>query len=179
MLCASYAHALGTPAGTPIANNATVAWNVGPGTAFTANASTQFLVDELVQVTVTLQSVSPVAVTSPDANRQLAFLLTNTGNGNESFTLALNAALAGDQFDPTNARIYLDTNGTMRMSPASTRCTLKRTTRAAPSTRRAGVPFVTFPTSRTGTGNALRSSTPEWRRRGNDQTAGGDGVMTP
>lgn len=117
MLCASYAHALGTPAGTPVANNATVAWNVGPGTAFTANASTQFLVDELVQVTVTLQSVSPVAVTSPDTNRQLAFLLTNTGNGNESFTLALNAALAGDQFDPTNARIYLDTNGTTAYEP--------------------------------------------------------------
>ena len=117
MLCASYAHALGTPAGTPVANSATVAWSIGPGTSFTANASTQVLVDELVQVTVTLQSVSPVAVTSPDTNRLLAFMLTNTGNGNESFTLALNAALAGDQFDPTNARIYLDTNGTTAYEP--------------------------------------------------------------
>jgi uncharacterized repeat protein (TIGR01451 family) len=117
MLCASYARALGTPAGTPIANNATVDWSAGPGTSFTATASSQFLVDELVQLTVTLQSVSPVAVTSPDTDRQLAFQLTNTGNGNESFTLALNAALAGDQFDPANARVYLDTNGTTTYEP--------------------------------------------------------------
>jgi uncharacterized repeat protein (TIGR01451 family) len=116
MLCASSARAAGTPAGTPIANAATVGWSVGPA-SFTTNASVQFLVDELVSVNVTLQTVSPVAVTSPDANQQLAFLLTNTGNGNESFTLAVNAALAGDQFDPANARIYLDTNGTTTYEP--------------------------------------------------------------
>ena len=117
LLFAQSARAVGTPAGTPIANGATVSWSIGPGTSFTASASAQFLVDELVSVNVALQTVSPVAVTSPDTNRLLAFLLTNTGNGNESFTLALNAALAGDQFDPTNARIYLDTNGTTTYEP--------------------------------------------------------------
>jgi len=117
MLYAQSARAVGTHAGTPIANGATVTWSVGPGTSYTASASTQFLVDELVSVNVTLQTVSPVAVNSPDTNRLLAFLLTNTGNGSESFTLALNAALVGDQFDPTNARIYLDTNGTTAYEP--------------------------------------------------------------
>lgn len=117
VLIAPRAWALGTPAGTPIANDVSVSWSVGPGATFTANASVQFLVDELVQVTVTLQSVSPLAVTSPDTDRQLAFLLTNTGNGNESFALALDAAQVGDQFDPANARIYVDTNGSTAYEP--------------------------------------------------------------
>ena len=116
-LVAPRAWAIGTPAGTPIQNNATVGWSVGPGTSFTANASSQFLVDELVRVTVTLLSVSPLAVTSPDTDRQLAFLITNTGNGNESFTLALDAAQVGDQFDPANARIFLDSNGSTAYEP--------------------------------------------------------------
>jgi uncharacterized repeat protein (TIGR01451 family) len=107
---------VGTPAGTAIQNTATVNWSVGPGT-YTQSTTAQFVVDELVNVVVTLQSVSPVAVTSPDTNRQLAFLVTNTGNGSETFSLALNAAQAGDQFDPTNARIYLDTNGSTVYEP--------------------------------------------------------------
>jgi len=116
LLTASRAWALGTPAGTTIANTATVNYSVGPGT-FTQTASTQFLVDELINVVVTLQSVSPVAVTSPDTNRQLSFLVTNTGNGSESFSLVLDPAQGGDQFDPTNPRIYLDTNGSTVYEP--------------------------------------------------------------
>ena len=116
-LVAPRAWAIGTPAGTPIQNNATVGWSLGPGTSFTANASSQFLVDELVQVTVTLQSVSPLVVTSPDTDRQLTFLVTNTGNGNESFTLALDATQVGDQFDPANARLFLDSNGSTAYEP--------------------------------------------------------------
>ena len=112
----SRAWALGTPAGTAIANTATVDWSVGPGT-FTQSSTTQFVVDELVNVVVTLQSVSPVAVTSPDTDRQLAFLVSNTGNGSESFALALDPAQVGDQFDPTNARLYLDTNGSTVYEP--------------------------------------------------------------
>lgn len=75
------------------------------------------MVDELVNVTVTLQSVSPVSVNSPDTNQELAFLVTNTSNGSQKFTLALNAALGGDQYDPTNPRIFLDTNGTTVYEP--------------------------------------------------------------
>jgi uncharacterized repeat protein (TIGR01451 family) len=77
------------------------------------------VVDELVSVVVTLQTVSPVSVASPDTNRLLAFLVTNTGNGSEKFSLALNAALAGDQFDPTNPRLFLDTNGTNAYEPGT------------------------------------------------------------
>lgn len=116
-LTASDARAVGTPAGTTVANTATVGWSVGPGTSFSQSSTTQFVVDELVNVTVTLQSVSPVSVLSPDTNRQLAFLITNTGNGSESFSLLLDPAQGGDQFDPVNARIYLDTNGSTVYEP--------------------------------------------------------------
>jgi uncharacterized repeat protein (TIGR01451 family) len=117
LLTAPRAWALGTPAGTTVANTATVAWTVGPGSNFTQSSTTQFVVDELVNVVVTLQTVSPVSVTSPDTNRQLTFLVSNTGNGSEAFSLLLDPAQAGDQFDPTNARIYLDTNGSTTYEP--------------------------------------------------------------
>jgi uncharacterized repeat protein (TIGR01451 family) len=117
LVTAPRAGAVGTPAGTPIANTATATWTVGPGSGFSASATTSFLVDELINVVVTLQSVSPVSVTSPDTNRQLSFLVSNTGNGSEKFSLLLNAALTGDQFDPTNPRLFLDTNGTTVYEP--------------------------------------------------------------
>ena len=116
-LTASHAWALGTPAGTPVPNTATVNWSVGPGTSFSASSTTQFVVDELVNVVVTLQTVSPVGVLSPDTNRQLTFLISNTGNGTDSYTLLLDPVQGGDQFDPTNARLYLDSNGSTAYEP--------------------------------------------------------------
>jgi uncharacterized repeat protein (TIGR01451 family) len=116
LLAAPRAHALGTPAGTVIANTADVTFNIGAGTA-TLSATAQFTVDELVAVNVTWQDVAPVAVAPADVDRVLAFLVTNTGNGPESFALALDPALGGDQFDPANVRIYLDTNGSTVYEP--------------------------------------------------------------
>jgi uncharacterized repeat protein (TIGR01451 family) len=116
-LTASHAWAVGTLAGTPIANTATVNWSTGPGSSFTQSSTTTFVVDELVNVVVTVQSVSPVGVASPDTNRQITFLITNTGNGSDSYTLLLDPAQGGDQFDPTNARLFLDTNGSTVYEP--------------------------------------------------------------
>ena len=116
LLAATRAEAVGTPAGTVVANTANVSFNLGAGTA-TLSATANFTVDELVAVNVAWQDVAPVAVAPADLNRQLSFLVTNTGNGSEGFALAVDAALAGDQFDPTNARIYLDTNGSTVYEP--------------------------------------------------------------
>jgi uncharacterized repeat protein (TIGR01451 family) len=116
LLAASRADALGTPAGTVVANTADVTFNLGAGTA-TLSASAQFTVDELVNVTVTWQDATPVPVAPSDVDRQLSFLVTNTGNGNEQFSFALSTALGGDQFDPTNGRIFLDTNGSTVFEP--------------------------------------------------------------
>ena len=115
-LTAQCAWALGTPAGTPVTNTVSLSYTLGPG-SFTDTGSVQFVVDELVQVVVTLQTVSPVSVVSPDTNRELTFRVTNTGNGSERFTLLLDPALGGDQFDPSNARLYLDTNGSNAYEP--------------------------------------------------------------
>ena len=108
--------ALGTPAGTPIANTATVTYDIG-ASSFTQSATAQFTVDERVDVVVTWQDATPVLVAPTDVDRQLTFLITNTGNGNEAFALAVDTLLAGDQFDPTNGRAYIDANGTTVYEP--------------------------------------------------------------
>ena len=57
-----------------------------PQTATTPPAI--FTVAELINVTLVSQDAANVAVGSPDSNRALSFLLTNTGNGPETFSLA-------------------------------------------------------------------------------------------
>jgi uncharacterized repeat protein (TIGR01451 family) len=116
LLFAAEARALGTAAGTTVTNTATVAYVVGAD-AYTQSASVAFTVDERVDVVVTWQDAVPVAVAPGDVDRVLTFLLTNAGNGNEAFALAVDALLAGDQFDPTNPRIYLDSNGSGAYEP--------------------------------------------------------------
>ncbi len=116
LLGAGPARAIGTAAGTTVTNTATVAYSIGPD-AYTQSASAAFTVDERVDVIVTWQDAAPVPVAPADVDRVLTFLITNTGNGNEAFALAVDALLAGDQFDPTNARIHLDSNGSGAYEP--------------------------------------------------------------
>jgi len=116
LLLAADARALGTPAGTPVTNTATVTYDIG-ASSFTQSASAVFTVDERVDVVVTWLDAAPVSVAPADVDRQLTFLVTNTGNGFEAFALAVDALVLGDQFDPTNARIYLDTNGSGSYEP--------------------------------------------------------------
>lgn len=110
VVCGS-AHAVGTPAGTPITNNVTVNFNVG-GVPGVEVGSTVFLVQEVINVNLVWQDAANVTV-SPGATAQvLTFLLTNTGNGNEDFALVLNnSPVVADDFDPFNGNIYLDGNG--------------------------------------------------------------------
>ncbi|MEX2207311.1 MAG: hypothetical protein WEF50_13870 [Myxococcota bacterium] len=116
-LLAADARALGTPAGTPVTNTATVTYDAGAGT-WTQSASAVFTVDERIDVVVTWLDAAPVAVAPADLDRQLTFQLTNTGNGSEAFALAVDALVAGDQFDPGNARVYLDSNDSGVYEPA-------------------------------------------------------------
>ncbi|HSC05814.1 MAG TPA: hypothetical protein VLD59_03215, partial [Steroidobacteraceae bacterium] len=101
-MLAGQAHALGTLAGTSVSNQAQVSYVLGgvPGSA-NSNATT-FVVAEVLDLNVTLQS-SIVIVTSGDTNRTLLFRLTNTGNGTETFPLTLDNLVAGDDFDPLAA----------------------------------------------------------------------------
>ncbi len=104
--------AAGTPAGTVIENTATVSFDVG-GTPLSVDSNTTTLtVDERIDVTVTVQSPQ-VLVAANDMNRELLFTVTNTGNGTETFQLAIDSVIAGNDFDPVPAvpAIYFDTDG--------------------------------------------------------------------
>ncbi|MBM3343661.1 MAG: hypothetical protein FJY56_16370 [Betaproteobacteria bacterium] len=78
------AYALGTAAGTQIDNVAQVTFTQG-GASVTATSNTaSFRIDEIINVRVTAP-VGPTTVLSPEQNKAILFLLTNTGNGPESF----------------------------------------------------------------------------------------------
>ena len=106
------AGAVGTAVGTLIENTAVVNFDLA-GTPLTIQSNTTTLaVAERINVTVTLQSPqTPVA--PDDAGQALLFTVTNTGNGTETFQLAIDSLIAGDDFDPTPAvpAIYFDTDG--------------------------------------------------------------------
>lgn len=107
------ASATGTRAGTLINNTATATYDEG-GPTIQVNSNTSSLrVDELVDTIVTWGNPSDV-ITTPGATSQvLTYQVTNTGNGQEAFTLATVANIGGDQYDPTVNQIVIDNgNGT-------------------------------------------------------------------
>jgi uncharacterized repeat protein (TIGR01451 family) len=97
------AFAVGTPAGTSVHSSATLTYSIG-GNAPSAitSATVSFIVDQVVDLTMTWQDGAPVAVTSPGANSILTFVITNIGNGPEFIAVARNNAVTGDNYDPQN-----------------------------------------------------------------------------
>ena len=112
-LCTSGAVA-GAPAGTVISNTVTLNYSIGGVGAVATSNTANIVVDEIINLTLTVQDAAPVAVNSPDLGRAITLLLTNTGNGSEGFGLSRNNALVGDQFNPSNAvigAIFLESGG--------------------------------------------------------------------
>lgn len=113
------AFALGTPAGTQIQNTAQVSYSVG-GTDITVDSNpTTLAVAEILNVNVAVQT--PTVSVAPGATQRVVVVrVTNTGNGVETFSLAGDSVLAGDDFDPIPAApfIYFDTDGSGDLSPA-------------------------------------------------------------
>lgn len=106
------AGAAGTPVGTVIENTASVTFDFA-GTPTTVQTNTTTLtVVERIDVVVTLQSPQ-IIVAGEESDRALLFNVTNTGNGSEELTLAIQNAIAGDDFDPVDAvpAIYFDSDG--------------------------------------------------------------------
>jgi len=103
----------GTVAGTDIDNTAAVSYEVA-GTPQTTTSNTVTLtVAEVLDVDVTLLS-GPIPVLPGAAAQELLFVVTNTGNGTEAFTLNINNTLTGSEFEPidsTPTAIYFDTDG--------------------------------------------------------------------
>lgn len=104
LACAcNVAYAIGTAAGTPITNTVTLDYAVESIAQPAISSNTASVtVDELINVTLTWQDGSPVNVNTPDINDPLQFLLTNTGNGQEAFSLTRNNNLLGDNYNPIN-----------------------------------------------------------------------------
>ena len=112
------AHAAGTAAGTSIVNTASVSYTDPGGTPTTVPSNTSTIaVDEILDVTVVANNAGNLPVNTPASNQVLSFTVTNTGNGPETFELSFDAAVAGDNFNPANVRIYIDTDGNGAFDP--------------------------------------------------------------
>lgn len=110
-LNASIAHAGGTPPGTNITNQASITYTVGGAQLVQNSNPSTIIVEELINLNLVWQDASNVIVGPGDTGRLLTFLLTNTGNGNESFGLTTDSNVSGDDFNPTFSDLYLDANG--------------------------------------------------------------------
>lgn len=111
LTCSYSALAAGVPPGTVIENQATVNFDLaGTSTTLVSNTTTLTVI-ERIDVVAVLQSPQ-VLTTAGDTNRALLFRITNTGNGSETFSLAIDNVIAGDDFDPVAAAppIYFDTD---------------------------------------------------------------------
>lgn len=103
------AHALGTAAGVDITNIATVTFTDPDGTPGVVSSNPAVIrVDEILDVTLVADNAGNVGVLSPSSDVLRSFTLTNTGNGSEVYRLGIDAALAGNDFDPANVRLFLD-----------------------------------------------------------------------
>ena len=104
--------ALGTPAGTAISNRATLDFQVSGAPRQVLSNNNAVTVQELINVISVWQDAASVVTASSDTEQVLTFLVSNTGNGSETFSLSVNNSPAGgDNYDPLNARIHLDGDG--------------------------------------------------------------------
>ncbi|MFV1973914.1 MAG: hypothetical protein ACC648_09370 [Thiohalobacterales bacterium] len=112
MSAAQGVQAAGTAAGATIANSVTLDFDLGGTPQQIISNTDTVTVQELIDVVAVWQDAANVQTASPDTDRVLTFLVRNTGNGIETFTLGIdNSPATGDDFDPLNPRIHLDGNG--------------------------------------------------------------------
>ncbi|MGB7655621.1 MAG: hypothetical protein WBL74_09070 [Novosphingobium sp.] len=115
---ASPAFAGGTTAGSTITNTVTVNYQVGAVAQTATGASNTFTVDRKVNLTVAEVGTTTTQVSPGQTAAVTTFTVTNTSNATLDFALvaAQQTGLAGahsntDNFDVTNVKIYVDTNG--------------------------------------------------------------------
>lgn len=110
LMVAGQAWAAGTAPGVDINNQASISYQIGAVTINDTSNTTTTTVQELLEMTLTWQDASNVAVAPNDTDQVLTFLLTNTGNGSDAYTLSADSNLGLSDFDPTLVAIYLDSN---------------------------------------------------------------------
>jgi uncharacterized repeat protein (TIGR01451 family) len=129
-LAAAPAHASGVTAGQTITNTVQVNYQVG-GVAQTAvSASDTFTVDRKVNVTVTEVGSTTISVSPGQAAAVTTFSVTNLSNAVLDFALTAAQQTGGagahsntDDFDVTNVKIYVDTDGSGTFNAGDTQVT--------------------------------------------------------
>lgn len=123
---ASPAFAGGTTAGSTITNNVTVAYQVGGVGQTGTGASNTFTVDRKVNLTVAEVGTTTTQVSPGQTAAVTTFTVTNTSNATLDFALAATQQTGGagahsntDNFDATNVKIYVDTNGNGSYDPGT------------------------------------------------------------
>ncbi len=111
-LYVSHANAQGVTAGTVISNTAVISYQLGnlSSAPETIEVTNTFVVDEIINAVLTSLDATNVTVPTPATNETLTWVLTNTGNGTESFTLATIDTLGNDDFNPSVQSIWIESN---------------------------------------------------------------------
>ncbi|HET8747749.1 MAG TPA: hypothetical protein VFM98_19270 [Ramlibacter sp.] len=105
LLLPALAGAVGTPAGVRIPNAATLHYSLdGKRQQPIVAEAPQVTVAQVISVAVTWQDGAPVLANSPDLDKPLAFVVSNTGNASATFRLVRSDDIPGDQFDPQAAK---------------------------------------------------------------------------
>ncbi len=107
-LASAPAMAAGVPAGTLIENTATASYDSGGGTQSIDSNTVSLRVDELLDVAVATRDGALVTIRD---SAVLAFSVTNTGNGPESYVLTASNSVSGNDFDSEIDGLAIDTNG--------------------------------------------------------------------
>lgn len=106
----------GTTAGTTVTNTAQASYSVnGVQQSATSNA-VNFVVDRKVNLTVTTNQPANTQVAIGQTAAVTTFQVTNNTNGTQDFLLSssqtpIQNLFTGDNFDVTNIKIYVDSNG--------------------------------------------------------------------
>ena len=118
VLGATPAFAAGTQAGSTITNTVQVNYQVGGVAQTQIAASDTFTVDRKINLTVAEVGSSTTQVSPGQLAAVTTFSVTNSSNATLDFALAVAQQTGGagahsntDNFDATNLRIYVDTNG--------------------------------------------------------------------
>lgn len=124
------AHAAGTAAGQPIANRATVNYEVsgvpqtliesspaGNSTAGAGNGTdTSFVVDNRVNLTVVTTDATYVTVSPASTAQILTYTVTNTGNRTQDYALSAAASTdpfgGADNFDASTVQVFVESGVT-------------------------------------------------------------------
>lgn len=106
-----------TPAGASIANVAALTYKAGGADYGATSNRVAVTVGEIIDLSV--KPVGDLEVAPGASNQGVAFHLTNLGNAERGFALALDPDQAGDSFDPTACRIYVDRANVAQQDGAS------------------------------------------------------------